>query len=877
MSAERGTLTGRTVAAVAFTWEAATAHRRGLAAAVCRRVTALRTFGVDVVVISQASAAPADGLLRPQPQGAGRLLLSLGQGSRLLAAGPDGLRPLRQPDQSTGTPDVMRGILAVLARQGIGPGLVLLVGSQFGGPSGAAGPDSLLLVPGAARMIAVSVGAEPYGVPAGVVHLGGGHRALLELLDEQARRHSCRRVPAVDEDPEWILYETGAGRLRRGVTESLFTLGAGGLATRGSVEEAALAAQPVVLAAGVYDGTGSRQHLLPGPIWTRLAVEPAPAGHRRVLDLRTGVLERTELTEDGCPLRTLRLASITFPGVVAMRAEGPAARLARPGRPLWRPPGKAMAGGHANGTYWARTDAESCGGIGAVAVQHTRVDGEVRTVQRMAAYKTSQQRPPDLRAAADALRAAEDAGFGRLLASHRAAWAARWEAVDVQIRGDPAAQLALRFALFQLWCGIKSRGELAVGARGLSGTGYAGHVFWDADVFTLPAVVTMDPAAAAAMIRYRLRRLEAARGRARAAGLQGARFPWESAASGEDVTPARLNSGRRDVPILTGQFEEHITADVAWAAAHYASWTGRPHQRVAPLLVDTARYWTSRCRLDDVGNAHIDDVIGPDEYHERVSDNAYTNVMARWNLRAAADAAERTGTAAGESGRWRGLASRIVDGYDPATGRYEQFAGYFGLEPLQVADVAEPPVTAGLLLGRERVAGSQLIKQPDVLMLHHLVPDQVEPGSLEPNIDYYGPRTTHESSLSPAITASVLARAGRPDEALTMLRIALALDLDDLTGTTGAGLHMANLGGVWQAIVAGFAGVRVRAGVMTVDPQLPEAWESLRLRLRCLGRQVRLEITRERTGIWADGPLMAALAGQAPRLVEGSASLRPEA
>jgi trehalose/maltose hydrolase-like predicted phosphorylase len=185
-------------------------------------------------------------------------------------------------------------------------------------------------------------------------------------------------------------------------------------------------------------------------------------------------------------------------------------------------------------------------------------------------------------------------------------------------------------------------------------------------------------------------------------------------------------------------------------------------------------------------------------------------------------------------------------------------------------------VAADLLLGRERVAGSQLIKQPDVLMLYHLVPDQVEPGSLEPNIDYYGPRTTHESSLSPAITASVLARAGRPDEALAMLRTALALDVDDLTGTTGAGLHMANLGGVWQAIVAGFAGVRVRAGVMTVDPQLPEAWESLRLRFRCLGRRVQLEITRERTGIWADGALMTALAGQTPRLVTGSASLRPE-
>lgn len=196
------------------------------------------------------------------------------------------------------------------------------------------------------------------------------------------------------------------------------------------------------------------------------------------------------------------------------------------------------------------------------------------------------------------------------------------------------------------------------------------------------------------------------------------------------------------------------------------------------------------------------------------------------------------------------------------------------LEPLLIGDVAVPPVAADLLLGRDRVARSQLIKQPDVLMLHHLVPDQVEPGSLGPNLDYYGPRTAHGSSLYPAVTASLLARAGRPDEALAMLRVALALDLDDLTGMTGAGLHMANLGGIWQAVVAGLAGVRVRAGVLTADPRLPAAWDGLHLRFRCLGRKVRLDITHDRTEIWADAPLAVALAGAAPRTVTGTATFR---
>jgi trehalose/maltose hydrolase-like predicted phosphorylase len=402
-------------------------------------------------------------------------------------------------------------------------------------------------------------------------------------------------------------------------------------------------------------------------------------------------------------------------------------------------------------------------------------------------------------------------------------------------------------------------------------------VFWDADVFMLPAVAAMDPAAAGAMIRYRLRRLAVARARAREAGLRGARFPWESAATGEDVTPAGGRLGARRIPILTGQFEEHITADVAWAAVRYASWTGLRTPAITRLLTETARYWASRCRLDAAGRAHIDDVIGPDEYHERVNDNAFTNVMARWNLRAAADVADRQGIAPGEARRWRDLAARIVDGYDPATGRYEQFAGYFALEPLLVKDVAAPPVAADLLLGRERVSRSQLIKQPDVLMLHHLLPDQVEPGSLGPNLDYYDPRTAHGSSLSPAITASLLARADRPDEALAMLRVALALDLDDLTGMTASGLHLANMGGIWQAVVAGLAGARVQAGVLTVDPRLPGAWDGLQLRFRCLGRKVRLDITHDRTEIRVDGPLAVALPGQPPRMMAGTATLRRSA
>jgi trehalose/maltose hydrolase-like predicted phosphorylase len=205
---------------------------------------------------------------------------------------------------------------------------------------------------------------------------------------------------------------------------------------------------------------------------------------------------------------------------------------------------------------------------------------------------------------------------------------------------------------------------------------------------------------------------------------------------------------------------------VAWAACRYADWTGDAAVLGGParaLLLEGARYWASRVRRDQAGQAHIDDVIGPDEYHVEVDDNAFTNVMARWHLRRAADLAEQAGGATPqEVAAWRRLVDALVDGYDPATGRYHQFAGFDDLEPLLIEELATPPVAADLLLGRDRVQAAQVVKQADVLMLHLLVPEETAAGSLAPNLAFYGSRTAHGSSLSPAVHAALLAQAGCP-------------------------------------------------------------------------------------------------------------------
>jgi trehalose/maltose hydrolase-like predicted phosphorylase len=840
----------RTVEAVLFDWSRATPLGGRQIARLRRRVEAACAVGVHVAVLGVFDVADVDDRLRARPAGPGRLWLC-SDGDGLFDVGVTGPRRMRRHDArsvgndgvTTDELDAVRTVLARLGREGVGAGLVLVAGV-----AGSRVPDDVVRAASDAPIVA--------------------------LFDEQLRRRRARRVPAIDLDPAWVVRETGRDPLRHRITETLFTVGASGLATRGSLEEPNPESVPLLLAAGVYVGSGAGQALLPGPGWTGLLIEPPPGEDERILDLRTGVLLREELAADGAPVRTLRFASAATPGVVALRAEGQTGRV-RAGNPFSRAAGTNTIRGRLGSRFWAKADATGSGGIAAVAVQRTGRDGSVRTIERLAAYVADEHRPASVGIAATLADAAAEIGFDRLLGEHRAAWARRWDAVDVHIEDDPATQLAVRYALFQLWCNVNRHDELAVGARGLSGNGYSGHVFWDADVFVLPAMLSIDPPAARAMIRYRLHRLAAAQERALAEGRRGARFPWESASTGEEVTPTAGGLGGSLMPILTGKREEHVTADVAWAAARYADWVGlgdanRPE---LPLLLETARYWASRCRRDADGSAHIEQVIGPDEYHECVDDNAYTNGMARWNLRAAADAARRAGIVNEEANQWRQLADRIVEGYDATTGRYEQFAGYYKLEPLLIADFAQPPVAADLLLGRERVAGSQLIKQPDVLMLHHVIPDDVQADSLVPNLDFYEPRTAHGSSLSPAVTASLFARAGRPDEALAMLAQALTLDLGDTTGMTAAGLHLANLGGVWQALVGGFAGLTVRHGGLVLDPRLPSSWGSLELRLHALRRKVRLSVTRDEVTIHTDGPLRVHLTGHDPRTVCGTATL----
>lgn len=600
---------------------------------------------------------------------------------------------------------------------------------------------------------------------------------------------------------------------------------------------------------------------LPAPVWTRTGEsttdEPGRADDRWEVDLRRGLLLRHHA--DG--RRETRLVSLTRPSIGALRVDSPAHR-SWPA-PLAAPTHETLAAGFEYRTL--RSDATSALGetlgdrcrIQVAAEQSAHHDDGVHRLDRIVAVGVSGTQPD---APLDDLAAATEVGFDILLREHTDAWAERWAAADIEIDGDTVddTRLAIRFALFHLLsCAPTDGRSAAIGARGTTGLAYAGHVFWDTEVFVLPTLMATLPAAVPSVLAYRLERLPAARRHAAAMGHIGARMPWESADEGDDVTPTQAHTPEGGtVEILTGRAAEHITADVAWGAVRAAEWTGDRNIVEGPgraLVVETARYWTSRARIAADGSAHLDGVVGPDEYHELVDDNTYTDQMVRWHLLAAADLLDRTGDTTGDADRFRDLAARLPEERSRRGDHHEQFSGFDDLDASPIDDLPDRPIAADVWLGRDRIRLAQIMKQPDVLMLHHLVPDWCPPGWLVSDLDHDLPRTAHGSSLSPAICAALLARIGRPDEALHWFDIAARLDLDDLTGTTGEGLHLGTMGGLWQAVVWGFAGIRLVDDRLLVEPHLPSGWRRLVVRLVVRGRRLVVTLTHEGVEVDLDG------------------------
>jgi kojibiose phosphorylase len=488
--------------------------------------------------------------------------------------------------------------------------------------------------------------------------------------------------------------------------------------------------------------------------------------------------------------------------------------------------------------------------------------GQPVQMQKIVACVTSRDTAQPMLAAPMLLETLISAGAAGLLAAHTRAWAARWERADIQIGGDDETQRQVRFALYHLIGAAHADEHASVGARALTGERYRGHVFWDTETFVWPFYLFTAPETARALLMYRFHTLAGARAKARELGYKGALFAWESTDTGEETTPPFITvPGLGRQQILTGLQEHHLAADIAYAIVQYRQATGDDaffFGYGAEMLLEIARFWASRAHAGPDGRFHIATVIGPDEYHDSVDDNAYTNIMAGWALRAGAAAAAELALAdpalwaalvarialeADETAEWRSIADALVTGFDPGSGIFEQFAGYFQLGEIDLRDHDTAAMTLDVKLGWEALQRLQALKQADVVMLLFLLWDDFEPDVRAANFRFYEPRTTHDSSLSPSIHALVAARLGDLPLADSYLRRAVRIDLDFARkGWAGAsgGVHIAALGGIWQALAFGFAGFYPDEEGLRFRPQVPARWGELRLPLQWRGRLLRI-------------------------------------
>jgi trehalose/maltose hydrolase-like predicted phosphorylase len=482
-------------------------------------------------------------------------------------------------------------------------------------------------------------------------------------------------------------------------------------------------------------------------------------------------------------------------------------------------------------------------------------------------------------------------GWRGVIGEHEAAWGARWAAGDIVIDGDEVLQRAVRFAAYHLTSTANPEDDhVSIGARALTGDAYLGHVFWDTEIYLLPFYTAVWPEAARALLMYRFHTLPGARAKAAHFGFKGALYAWESADTGEETTPERVvGADGALIDILTGQMEHHISADVAYAVWLYWRFTGDDDfflRAGAEILLDTARFWASRAVAEADGRRHVRHVIGPDEYHEDVDDNAFTNVMARWNIARGLDAMEvlrerwpnhaaalREKLVLGddELADWRDAIARIVTGLDPATGLYEQFAGFHALQPLELAAYADRKVPIDVVIGRELTQRSQVVKQADVVALIALLPEEFPGAMAETNFRHYEPRCAHGSSLSTGMHAFVAARLGDAPMALRYLRATAATDLD-LDPNSAGGVRIAGLGALWQAVVLGFGGLDLKGDTLGIDPRLPPQWRSLSFRVSWRGRSVAVRIagnTVQATLVEGEG-MEIRIASAARRLTAGA-------
>ncbi|MDQ1130834.1 glycoside hydrolase family 65 protein [Microbacterium sp. SORGH_AS_0888] len=496
-----------------------------------------------------------------------------------------------------------------------------------------------------------------------------------------------------------------------------------------------------------------------------------------------------------------------------------------------------------------------------IAKQAFRVEaraGVPVTVTKLASYHTSRGVPAGelVDRCRRTLDRAEETGVDELFARQRAWLDAFWDRSDVRIGGRDDLQQATRWCLFQLAQAAARADGQGVPAKGVSGSGYSGHYFWDTEIYVLPFLAYTTPQWARNALRMRVLMLPAARRRAFQLNEAGALFPWRT-----------INGEEASAYYAAGTAQYHINADVSFALAKYVRATGDVeflYREAADIAVETARLWATlgfwREEIDGEDTFHIHGVTGPDEYTTVVNDNLFTNVMARFNLRFAArtiremqmDSPEdyrrlvdRLKLEPEEADEWERAAEAMYIPFSPALGIHPQDAVFLEREIWDLENTPDDQRPLLLHFHPLVIYRYQVLKQADVVLALFLQGNHFTAEEKLADFEYYDPLTTGDSTLSGVVQSILAAEVGYQELALEYFLDGIFVDLADLHHNAADGVHVASAGGVWTSLVCGFGGMRDHFGSLTFDPRLPAGWPELAYTLAWHGTLLRITLRRD--------------------------------
>jgi len=500
---------------------------------------------------------------------------------------------------------------------------------------------------------------------------------------------------------------------------------------------------------------------------------------------------------------------------------------------------------------------EHADGLGKVVYSIDAKPGIPIRLIKYITYHTSRSAPPGelMDRAGRTLDRAIGHGFEDLLSSQRAFMDGFWRRSDMEVRDDPEIQQIIRFNLFQM-CQATARAEGAgIPAKGLTGEGYEGHYFWDAEIYVLPFLTYTEPRIAKNMLLFRYSMLDKARQRAREVNQKGALFPWRT-----------INGEEASAYYAAGTAQYHINADIMHALRKYVDATGDEdflYHEGAEMLVETARFWRDLGFFSKSkgGQFCINGVTGPDEYNTVVNNNAFTNLMARNNLRYAAETVEqlreknpevfrvlvdKTGLAMSEVAEWKKAAENMFLPYDKEKGIHLQDDSFLDRERWDFENTPREKYPLLLHYHPLVIYRHQVIKQADVMLAMFLLRNEFTEEQKKKNFDYYDPLTTGDSTLSACIQSIMACEAGYLEKAGRYARYAALVDLRDIAGNVRDGLHIASIGGTWMVITYGFAGMREKDGRLSFRPRLPRNAKSGGFKFRVVIRGQMLEVNFDR-------------------------------